>query len=283
MITGNMQLRELLRETICALADNGIENARFEAEQLIEKAGIPKIKLISDPLTEIGEEVCEKVNEYCEKRLSGYPLQYILGEWEFCGLPFRVGEGVLIPRQDTETLAELCMEYLRERPGETVLDLCSGSGCIGITLAKLCGAQAVLAELSEEALLYLRENTELNGVQEQCRIVSGNVLDDKLISGEFGVIVSNPPYLTGEDMDRLQKEVSFEPTMALYGGNDGLDFYRKLLPIYTKRLKIGGLFAVEIGINQEQSVMKIFAENGIEPFCEKDMCGIYRVVYGIKQ
>lgn len=277
-----MQLREILRETICSLADNGIDNARFEAEQLIEKAGVPKIKLLSDPTMELTDDICGKVREYCERRLSGYPLQYIIGEWEFCGLPFRVGEGVLIPRQDTETLAEVCIDYLKNRPGEKVLDLCAGSGCIGITLAKLCGAEVVMAELSEQALKYLEDNIKLNGVEKQCSVIHTDVLKEISQGGEYGVVVSNPPYLTAADMENLQKEVSREPEMALYGGKDGLDFYRKLLPLYVGKLKPGGLFAVEIGIHQEQSVMEIFSENGIRPYCEKDMCGIYRVIYGIK-
>lgn len=278
-----MQLRELLRETICTLADSGIDNARFEAEQLIDFCGIPRIKIISDPCFEVSDETAEKARSCVKKRLEGYPLQYIIGEWEFCGLPFKVGEGVLIPRQDTETLAEVCGDFLKDFPEGEILDICAGSGCLGITLAKQYGAKATLVELSEQAFGYLTENIALNNAEDCCKAILGDALEENTVVGEYDVVLSNPPYLTAEDMDCLQKEVTFEPKTALYGGEDGLDFYRRLLPLYVRKLRAGGLFAVEIGIHQERQVMEIFENNGIESYCEKDMCGIYRVVYGIKR
>ena len=272
---------------MCALADNGTENARFEAEQLLEKAGLSRIKLLTEPNETVSEDIVKTVGGMLEKRLSGYPLQYLLGEWEFFGLPFAVGDGVLIPRQDTETLAELARDFLLERPPEerNTLDLCAGSGCIGITLAKLCGAWVRCVELSDSALGYLERNIALNGVENLVTAVKGDVAEEKTadgLGGEFDLIVSNPPYLDEKDMRNLQAEVKYEPEMALYGGTDGLDIYRKMLGIWTKRLKPGGAFAVEIGINQEKDVMRIFGENGLNADCIKDMCGIYRVVYGVK-
>lgn len=282
-----MVIRDILRETVCALAGNGIENARFEAEQLLQKAGIERIRLLTEPGAEVPEETADAVHTMLERRLSGYPLQYILGEWEFFGLTFPVGEGVLIPRQDTEVLAELARDFLLERsPDErNALDLCAGSGCIGIALAKLCGAEVKCVELSEDAFVYLERGIALNGAEKLVTAVRGDVTDGgfaERLGGEYDVIVSNPPYLTETDMRNLQTEVTFEPKTALYGGRDGLDFYRKMLSIWTKRLKRGGMFAVEIGINQERSVMEIFAENGLDAGCVKDTRGIYRVVYGIK-
>lgn len=282
-----MVIRDILRETVCALADNGIENARFEAEQLLQKAGIERIRLLTEPGAEVPEETADAVHTMLERRLSGYPLQYILGEWEFFGLTFPVGEGVLIPRQDTEVLAELARDFLLERsPDErNALDLCAGSGCIGVALAKLCGAEVKCVELSEDAFGYLERGIALNGAERLVTAVRGDVTDGgfaETLGGEYDVIVSNPPYLTETDMRNLQTEVTFEPKTALYGGRDGLDFYRKMLSIWTKHLKRGGMFAVEIGINQERGVMKIFAENGLDAGCVKDTCGIYRVVYGIK-
>ena len=282
-----MIIRDILRDTVCALADNGIENARFEAEQLLQKAGIPRIKLLTEPNGNVPEETTEAIRGMIEHRLSGYPLQYILGEWEFFGLTFPVGEGVLIPRQDTEVLAELARDFLLERSLDErrTLDLCAGTGCIGITLAKLCGAEVKCVELSEEAFGYTERGIKLNGVERLVTLVRGDVTDGGFadtLGGEYDVIVSNPPYLTETDMNNLQIEVTHEPKMALYGGKDGLDFYRKMLAIWTKRLKIGGMFAVEIGIDQEREVMKIFAENGLNADCIKDTRGIYRVVYGIK-
>lgn len=283
-----MVIRDILRETVCALADNGIENARFEAEQLLQKAGIPRIRLLTEPSAEVSERTADEIRKMTERRLSGYPLQYILGEWEFFGLTFPVGEGVLIPRQDTEVLAELARDFLLERsPAErNVLDLCAGSGCIGVTLAKLCGAKVRCVELSEDAFGYLERGIALNGAERLVTAVRGDVTDGEFaetLGGEYDVIVSNPPYLTETDMLNLQTEVMFEPKTALYGGRDGLDFYRKMLSIWTKRLKRGGMFAVEIGINQERGVMEIFAENGLDAECVKDTRGIYRAVYGIKR
>lgn len=282
-----MVIREILSDTLCALAGCGVENARFEAEQLLEKAGLPRIRLLTEPNETVSEDIGKAAKNMLDKRLSGYPLQYLLGEWDFFGLPFAVGEGVLIPRQDTETLAELARDFLLERPpGErNVLDLCAGSGCIGITLAKLCGAEVRCIELSDSAFGYLERNITLNGVERLVKAVRGDVTEEKTadeIGGEFDLIVSNPPYLDEKDMQHLQAEVKHEPKMALYGGADGLDFYKKMLGIWTKRLKSGRVFAVEIGIGREKDVMRLFEENGLNADCIKDMCGIYRVVYGIK-
>lgn len=277
-----MVIRELLGGMVRALADSGIENARFEAEQLLGKAGIARMKLLTEPRESVPDGVRGTAAELLERRLSGYPLQYLLGEWEFFGLPFEVGEGVLIPRQDTETLAGLARDILLERPlGERrTADLCAGSGCVGITLAVLCGAEVTAVELSEAAFGYLERNIALNGA-ERVRAVRGDVLEDAEL-GEFDLIVSNPPYLDDTDMRNLQTEVTYEPEMALYGGSDGLDFYRKMLAVWTKRLKNNGVFAVEIGMGQEREVMRIFAENGLSADRVKDMRGIYRAVYGVR-
>lgn len=280
-----MVIRELLGNTVCALADNGIENARFEAEQILGKAGIPRLRLFTEPLESVPRDAERAAAELLERRLTGYPLQYLLGEWEFFGLPFEVGEGVLIPRQDTETLAELARDILSERaPDERrVADLCAGSGCIGITLAVLCNAEVAAVELSEAAFGYLERNIALNGAGNRVRAIRGDVLDEHADHpGEFDLIVSNPPYLNDTDMDNLQAEVTYEPRMALYGGLDGLDFYRKMLSVWTKRLKYNGVFAVEIGLGQERGVSAIFADNGLSAECIKDTRGIYRVVYGVK-
>lgn len=280
-----MEIRELLRNTICALADCGIENAAFEARQILEFAGLGKMKILTEPAGTVPDAVRENVERLAEKRVSGYPLQYLLGEWEFFGLPFKVGEGVLIPRQDTEVLAEIALDFLKTLPESerTVLDLCAGSGCIGITLAKLTNARVTLVEKSESALGFLRENIALNEVGELCKAVSGDVLDEGADFGEFSVIVSNPPYLTKTEMERLQREVRFEPEMALFGGEDGLNFYKRLLPRYSKLLKSNGLFAVEIGDSMWREVAEIFRESGYEPQIAKDSVGLCRVVYGIKE
>lgn len=280
-----MVIRELLSEVICALAGVGIENARFEADCIFQKAGLSRLTSITEPLSSVSEQTESSVREMLSRRLSGEPLQYILGEWEFCGLPFEVGEGVLIPRQDTETIVEIAREYIGGYGGEVrAADLCAGSGCIGISLAKLCGCTVNSYELSDRALGYLERNIALNGVGVLVTPIKADVLSEDTAAGEeFDVILTNPPYLTAKDMTELQTEVTHEPEMALYGGTDGLDFYRGIIPMWTKRLRKGGLIAAEIGIDQEHDVMRIFERSGISADCAKDACGIYRVVYGIKE
>lgn len=279
-----MTIRELQRDMMYKLADIGVENTRFETEQLLERAGLSRLRLLTEPSGNVPEKVEKAALEMLGRRVSGYPLQYILGEWEFFGLPFKVGEGVLIPRQDTETLVERVRDILLERAPEEryTADLCAGSGCIGIALAKLCGARVRCIELSEAAFGYLEQNIELNGVGDRVTAVLADVLDESSADGEFDLIVSNPPYLDDTDMKNLQPEVAHEPKMALYGGSDGLGFFRGMIAVWTKRLKRGGAFAVEIGMGQERGVIEIFAENGIRADCITDMCGIYRVVYGVK-
>lgn len=277
-----MTIWELRRDLRRELESGGVENADFEAGQLLQSVGVDKITLISEPNAAVSEDILREINARVERRIRGEPLQYILGEWEFYGLPFKVGEGVLIPRQDTETLVETAARFLKERDktSRRTLDLCAGSGCIGIALAKTAGADVICVENSTQAFGYLEENIAMNNVP--VRAVLGDVLEKPELGGEFDLIVSNPPYLTENDMRCLQREVEFEPKAALFGGTDGLDFYRKLLADYPQMLKNGGMFAVEIGVTQEKAVCGIFRENGLAPRVEKDLCGVYRVVYSIK-
>ena len=285
MTAGN--IGGLLRECAGLLAEGGNDNPRFEAEQLLMKlCGVTRNDMLMFPELPVTEEQLSAAERLIRRRLSGEPLQYILGEWEFYGLPFYVGEGVLIPRQDTETIAELAVEFARahRRPGFLAADLCAGSGCIGITLAKLAGVPVRLLELSEQALGYLRRNILLNGVERLGEAGPADVLSQETADSlpPLDLIVTNPPYLTAEDMGRLQTEVGFEPETALYGGADGLDYYRRMIPLWGARLDPGGLLAAEIGMGQENDVMRIFEESGIIPQYKKDMCGIIRVIFGIK-
>lgn len=282
-----MNIGALLRECTRILADGGNDNPRFEAEQLIMKScGVTRNDMLLFPALPVTDEQADSVKSGILRRLSGEPLQYILGEWEFYGLTFRVGPGVLIPRQDTETIAEVGMEFSQRRryPEFRAADLCAGSGCIGITLAKLAKVPVKLVELSENALEYLRANIALNDVGSLCEAVHGDVLSEETARKlpMFDLIVTNPPYLTAQDMRELQTEVTFEPETALAGGEDGLDYYRRMIPLWSDRLKPGGMLAAEIGMGQEADVMQIFEECGITAQCQKDMCGIIRVIYGIK-
>lgn len=267
---------------------DGIENARFEAIELLVCAGVDRTKLYTEPISsrDLPTEVRRRAAEMLGRRLDGEPLQYIIGEWQFYGLPFKVGEGVLIPRQDTETLVETALEFLKNRPPEQrrVLDLCAGTGCIGITLAKLANAEVSCVELSGAAFGYLVQNIGLNDVEECVEPISGDIFDTKIRRslGEFDLIAANPPYLSEFDMQNLQKEVSFEPKMALYGGLDGLDFYWSIVCEYSASVKTGGSMFFEVGAGQAAKVARILSESGFETSIVKDLCKIERVVWGIK-
>ncbi len=276
-------LSELLQRATGALEPLSLENTRFEAGCLIKAAtGLSDIAFLTEPNTLITVAQQAVLESMLSRRLSGEPLQYILGEWEFYGFPFKVGDGVLIPRQDTETLVELAEQHTGS--GMLCADLCAGSGCIGVSLARRKGCKFHSYELSDKALGYLRDNIVLNKVQSLVTSINADVLSEKTVEAApmYDIILSNPPYLTADEMTRLQKEVSFEPSMALIGGEDGLDFYRAILRLWTKRLKVGGLFAVEIGETQAEAVSQLFSENGIAPQVLQDICGNDRVVYGIK-
>lgn len=266
----------------------GIENARFEAIELLVSAGVDRTTLYTEatPIRNLPAEVRRRAAEFLERRVNGEPLQYIIGEWEFYGLPFKVGEGVLIPRQDTETLVETALEFLKKRSPEQrrVLDLCAGTGCIGIALAKLANADVSCVELSGEAFGYLAENVHLNDVEERVKSIRADIFDSEIRCGlgEFDLIAANPPYLSEFDMQNLQKEVSFEPKMALYGGLDGLDFYWSIVCEYTASVKTGGAIFFEVGAGQASEVARILSESGFETNIVKDLCGIERTVWGIK-
>ena len=258
------QLRNLLEQ-------NDPDTAEFEAGQLLQWAtGLDRSALMLE--TEVEDKAADKAIGAAHRRIKGEPLQYIIGEWEFYGLPFKVGEGVLIPRQETELLVEKAIERLPEKGA--LIDLCSGSGCIPIAIAKTANTNLCYGvELSVEALGYFRENIALNGVETDVIPLQGDVLypaeellDD--LPAKCSVITANPPYLTAEEMANLQKEVRHEPESALFGGADGLDFYRVIFAVWKHKLERGGSFLVEVGEKQAQSVRSMMENEGFE-------CGIY--------
>ncbi len=263
------------------LEKNKIEASQFEAMCIVEHTFGSKLQKLLLDKTSVSQEQVVNANKIAYRRCQGEPLQYLLGKWEFYGIEFFVGEGVLIPRQDTETLVNTVLNM--ELPQKTkILDLCSGSGCIGITLAKnLDSADITAVEISEKAIGYINKNKRLNFAD--IKVLQGDVLESKTaeVFRDIDVIVCNPPYLTAEDMQNLQKEVTFEPKKALYGGNDGLDFYRKITALWKETLKENGILAFEIGMGQHDAVSKILEENSFTDIhTEDDLCGITRVVYG---
>lgn len=253
----------------------------FEARQIIKEYAGDK-----PTYEEISPSAWDKCLEAVRRRETGEPLQYIFGRWEFYGLSFSVGEGVLIPRADTETVTERVIDHLK-RHGGKFIDLCAGSGCIGIAAAHYSGCEGCLIEKSETAARYAEENIRNNGLSDRVRLITGDILDTKtaaLFEDEsVSVIVSNPPYLDKRDMAMLQREVSFEPPSALYGGEDGLDFYRGIFPLWKSKLSRGGMFAVEIGDTQAKSVEALMTAAGFSPKLYKDMNGRDRALIAIKE
>ncbi len=272
------QLRKWMQQQ---LADGGIESADFESRILVEQVldlphGAP---LPQTPLTPAQREKAETM---VQRRLSHTPLQYLCGSWDFFGLTFAVGEGVLIPRPDTETLVETVLSLRRGAPKTHLLDLCSGTGCIPAATAQhLPSVTGAALEKHSAAIGYLAQNLRRHAPQLLC--VQGDACDPpaQLLAEKYDVITCNPPYLTAQDMQRLQPEVAYEPETALFGGKDGLFFYVHLTPLWKPALKPGGWLVYEVGAGQAQDVAEILAQNGFQAVdVQKDLCGVARVVLG---
>lgn len=249
----------------------------FEADQLLQMVtGKKSYEMLEIKNNPVGSSELLQLEKLVARRKSGEPLQYIIGNWDFYGLPFYVGEGVLIPRPDTEVLVETSLKLIKA--GGTVLDLCSGSGAIAIAIAKNADVSVSALELSSVAFDYLKRNIALNKVG-----VTPILGDVKNYSHptKVDLIVSNPPYITQNDMKDLQLEVQKEPEMALAGGKDGLDFYRIIAERYKEQLNPKGHLAFEVGIYQSRQVSDIMIENGYNNITVcKDLAGVERVVYG---
>ncbi len=259
----------------------GIEDYVFESKQIIKYVtGYTNAQILTKYTQPLNEFQQNNLTAIIKQRLIRYPLQYIIGKWNFFGREYFVGPGVLIPRSDTETLIDVCLENLKDKTNPRVLDLCAGTGCIGITIKGECDAADVtLVEKYDEALNYTTKNALHNNAD--VKIVKGDVLETEGADGLYDLIVSNPPYITDEDMEGLQPEVKFEPATALSGGEDGLLFYRHIVKEYKQHLASGGVLAFEVGINEAEAVAEIMKENGFTNVqTRKDYCDIDRVVFG---
>lgn len=213
-------------------------------------------------------DVCEKMADFTARALAGEPLAYILEEWDFYGMTLYVNRDVLIPRDDTCAVTELAMKkalYLDQDP--RILDLCTGSGCIGLAIARrVKDARVTLADISREALAVAKRNAAAMKLTGRVSCIQANALQaPSAFLGTFDLIVSNPPYVRSGDMANLQPSVrDFEPSLALDGGADGLDFYRSIASRYGRALKPGGWLCFEFGMGQGDEVCAILEENGYE-------------------
>ena len=278
-----MTVSEAYRKTKDNLTKAGFEAPAFEALCLIEKVfGFNRLLLITKGEETIAsEEKLTTLAELTEKRLNHEPLQYLLGKWSFMGIDLLVGEGVLIPRDDTEVVTSLCIDFLSGKENTAVADLCAGSGAISLALEKYAGCKVTAVELSEKAFSYLTQNIELNN--SAVNALNGDIFEchTSVADNSLDLIVSNPPYIKSGDLAGLQEEVHHEPQMALDGGESGLDFYRRIVPLWKTKLKPGGAIAFELGEGQYDEVSRILADNGFGGITESiDFGGVQRAIIG---
>ena len=281
-----MTIGQLYAETSKTFEQAGVENFSFEASVLIEELlELSSTEFLMRKSESVDEGQRENILRAVQRRLSGEPLQYIIGSWDFYGCKITVGENVFIPRPETELLIERLAELpLPDNP--KIADLCSGSGCIAIAAAKHHPKATVFSvELSEKAIGYIRKNVEINHA-ENVEIINRNVLDlpdpEKIEDEKFfglDVILSNPPYVPSWEIQGLQKEVLREPHMALDGGEDGLDFYDAISNGWYAALKPGGMIMYEIGDKQAAGVSQILKSAGYKNIkVYQDYAGIERIV-----
>ncbi|MBQ2720370.1 MAG: peptide chain release factor N(5)-glutamine methyltransferase [Clostridia bacterium] len=271
----------MLSDLLSILVNNGVDDPETTLDVLCAYVlGIDysqlRLRRITKTLTFSAEQQ-ETLRSFVLRRADGEPLEYITGERDFYGFTFRCRKNVLIPRNDTEILVDAVSEAVRD--GDRLLDLCTGTGCIGISVSKIKNINAVLADISEDALSCARENIESLGVSDRVMAVKHNIFTDSP-DGVFDIITSNPPYITAEEMKELSADVKNEPSLALFGGDDGLDFYRTIAARYRPFIKNGGYIFFEVGYRQSTDVSDILKKNGYTNIkTKKDYNNTERVVY----
>lgn len=258
---------ELYLDARRALLPTEGDNAANIARELVcAAAGITAEQLITHRENYAGQEVCELAESFVQRYLTGEPMPYILGQWDFYDMTLNVTPDVLIPRDDTMVVTELAIKkalFLRQNP--RILDLCTGSGCIGLAIAKrVKDARVTLADISPAALRIAKQNAQ----EQKLRVSCVNVDVTKpapAFLGTYDLIVANPPYITTEEMEHLEPSVrNFEPTIALHGGADGLDFYRAIIKNFTPILVPGGCLCFEFGMGQETAVCELLQRANYE-------------------
>lgn len=267
-----------------ALKAAGSDNAQLEAQELLSFAAKKtKQELFRDMALYASPTVAEQFEALMKRRLAGEPVAYLVGEWDFYGLSLDISPDVLVPRDDTEILARQAIGRVQGYSGEVrVLDLCAGSGCVGLAIAKNCpDAKVLLGDISEGALRLCRQNTRRNGLTAQVSSCQVDALEKPSAAlWDFDVIAANPPYIPTGDLDALEV-AKFEPRLALDGGADGLDFYRAITEKWVSTLRPGGWLLCEVGIGQVGKVEELFARCGLREIQSyQDTGDIWRVVEG---
>jgi release factor glutamine methyltransferase len=276
-----MTALDKLKEVSALLKSKGIEDPVKEAEMLItEILSIDKSRLYAGAL-EISEDSLKKIDAFAQRRADGEPMQYIIGHVEFYGLRINVGKGVLIPRPETELLVEEAIKRVESYELRVILDLCTGSGCIALALAKAFpNADVYGIDMSETAVKYASRNASENNIK-NTRFIRGDLFEP-VKQMRFDCIISNPPYIKRIEISELQKEIrDHEPLEALDGGEDGLDFYRRILKDAPGFLNDNGIIILEIGYNQADEIEAIALKEGLKGIIFiKDYAGYKRIFIG---
>ena len=279
MVSAGMRPQEAVREIEARLTAAGCPDADFDARELFRLVTGADLRLADQPLT---AAQADRLETLTVRRAAREPLQYLCGSWPFLDFELAVGPGVLCPRADTEVVAEAAAGLLAGVQKPKVLDLCAGTGCLGLGVKRFCPDAVVTSlEKSPEAFRYLEQNAKNALHRPAATPVLGDLFTywETLPEGKLDLIVSNPPYLTAAEMQQLQPEVAREPAMALEAGADGLVFYRAIAEHYQKALRPGGALALEIGWQQREAVTALLAENGwVQIACKKDYGGNDRCV-----
>ena len=274
-----MTIKETLKKVIEELKKEGIEDASNKARILLAHIlKIRKEEILLKTEEEFPIELESVWKNSVEKLKKQVPLQYLIHHQEFMKLDFYVDEKVLIPQPDTEILVEEVIQIAKKKPNGSILDVCSGSGCIGISLAHyLKGAKVTLSDISIEALKIAKQNAEKNGVQVD---ITDSNLWENIQEKHWDIIVSNPPYIRKKEILGLSREVQQEPVIALDGGEDGLDFYRKIIFQADQFLFPAGYLALEIGYDQKEEVLSFIEQAKVyeKVICKEDLAGRDRVI-----
>lgn len=280
-----MNIEEILKKEINNLKQNNIENSTLKVKILLANIlNVKKEYLLIHSEEEVKQEDKIKYENNINELIKGKPLQYITNKQEFMGLNFYVDENVLIPQPDTEILVEKAIEIAETTQKNKILDMCTGSGCIAISLAKnINNAQIIATDISNNALNVANKNAINHNVENKIKFINSDMFNN--IEEKFDIIVSNPPYIETVTINKLEIEVQNEPHLALDGGIDGLKFYKIITNNAFKYLNENGYLLLEIGYNQQESVTQLLQDTGKYKNIEtiKDLGGNYRVVIARKE
>lgn len=276
-----MTIEEAIKKGMIELKNENIESPKLKSRLLMQfTINKPRQYVIVHDKEQLTKENEKKYFEAISKMRKGNPIEHITHQKEFMKLNFYVNEKVLIPRQDTEILVEEVIEIAQKTKAKKILDLCTGSGAIAVSLAKyLQNCEITATDISEEALKIAKRNAKNNEVEKQITFIKSDIFTN-LKKEKFDIIVSNPPYIKRNIIDKLQKEVKKEPYIALEGGEDGLYFYKKITSESYEYLKYGGFLCFEIGFDQKIDVIEIIEkeEKFDKIYTKKDLCGNDRVI-----